>query len=148
MAADSTPLDTDALLAALTALKNGDFSARMPAGDGEAGRIAEVLNAVMAQNALLTGEVRRIAREVGPEGRFGGQAEVPGLAGAWSELVADVNRMGSLLTEQIRDLSQTSRALAGGSTERKVTAPAYGETLELQQHLNAAIERVQRMRAG
>ena len=87
------------LLAGLTAVRSGDFSTRLPpADDPLVDEIAAVFNGMNEQLALVTSEVTRVAREVGTEGRLGGQAEVPGLAGTWKDLTDSVNSMAGNLT--------------------------------------------------
>ena len=101
------------LLAGLSAVRSGDFSTRLPAaGDPLMDEIASVFNGMNDQLALFTSEVTRVAREVGTEGRLGGQAEVPGLAGTWKDLTDSVNSMAGNLTGQVRDVARVATAVA------------------------------------
>jgi HAMP domain-containing protein len=94
------------VLAVLTALKNGDLSARLPEGeDGTAGEIAETFNAFVDQMNAIVKEFNRLSREMGIEGRFGGQAEVYGLSGTWLNVVDNVNMMARLLTLEVRSMA-------------------------------------------
>jgi HAMP domain-containing protein len=135
-------LQDEQLLNALTALKNGDFSARLPADqDGTTKEIAETFNATMEQLSQLSREVRRIMREIGPEGRFGGQAQVDHLSGTWRELVDDVNHTGALLTGQLRNFSEVCHNLMVAQPTDVVTVPAEGETALLKSTINCLILR-------
>ena len=121
------------LLAGLTAVRSGDFSTRLPAADDPLmDEIAAVFNGMNEQLALVTSEVTRVAREVGTEGRLGGQAEVPGLAGTWKDLTDSVNSMAGNLTGQVRDVAQVATAVAKGDLGQKITVDVKGEMLELK----------------
>ena len=101
------------LLAGLSAVRSGDFSTRLPANsDPLMGEIASVFNGMNDQLALFTSEVTRVAREVGTEGRLGGQAQVPELAGTWKDLTDSVNFMAGNLTSQVRNIAQVATAVA------------------------------------
>ena len=101
------------LLAGLTAVRGGDFSIRLPEGaDPLMNEIAAVFNAMNEQFGVLTSEVTRVAREVGTEGRLGGQAEVPGVGGTWKDLTDNVNSMANNLTSQVRNIAQVTTAVA------------------------------------
>src|SRR5262245_64630 len=107
----TTGLDDAALLPALRALRDGDFSVRLPEGEASAaGEIAATVNQLMRRSQALCGEVGRIHREIGEEGVFGGQAEVEA-AGEWQQLVEGGNRMAANLTDQLRCLSQLLTAV-------------------------------------
>jgi methyl-accepting chemotaxis protein len=93
------------LLAAITALKNGDLTVRLPEEEaGTAGEIALTFNAFLDQMNAIVSEFNRLSREMGTEGRFGGQAQVSGLDGTWANLTTNVNGMAESLTEQIRGM--------------------------------------------
>ena len=95
------------LLAGLTAVRGGDFSTRLgPTGDPLVDEIATVFNGMADQLDQFTSEVTRVAREVGTEGKLGGQAHVAGVSGTWKDLTDSVNKMASNLTSQVRNLSQ------------------------------------------
>jgi len=129
------------LLAGLTAVRSGDFSTRLPAADDPLmDEIAAVFNGMNEQLALVTSEVTRVAREVGTEGRLGGQAEVPGLAGTWKDLTDSVNSMAGNLTGQVRDVAQVATAVAKGDLSQKITVDVKGEMLELKNTLNTMLD--------
>jgi signal transduction histidine kinase/HAMP domain-containing protein/ActR/RegA family two-component response regulator len=129
------------LLAGLTAVRSGDFSTRLPpADDPLVDEIAAVFNGMNEQLALVTSEVTRVAREVGTEGRLGGQAEVPGLAGTWKDLTDSVNSMAGNLTGQVRDVSQVATAVAKGDLGQKITVDVKGEMLELKDTINTMVD--------
>ena len=79
-------------------------------------------------------EVTRVAREVGTEGKLGGQAQVPGVAGTWKDLTDNVNSMASNLTAQVRNIAEVATAIAKGDLSRKITVDVRGEILELKEH--------------
>jgi signal transduction histidine kinase/HAMP domain-containing protein/ActR/RegA family two-component response regulator len=129
------------LLTGLTAVRSGDFSTRLPAAeDPLVDEIAAVFNGMNEQLALVTSEVTRVAREVGTEGRLGGQAEVPGLGGSWKELTDSVNSMAGNLTGQVRDVAQVATAVAKGDLGQKITVDVRGEMLELKNTLNTMVD--------
>jgi HAMP domain-containing protein len=139
---DIVTLDPQRLFSAVTALKDGDFSQRLPAGqDGLAGAIADTLNLLFERLEVLASEMNRITRETGIEGRFGGQAEVEGLAGTWKEMIDNLNVMATNLTDQVRDVSQVVAELTEGSRSRRVTVEAQGETLLLKELVNTLVDR-------
>jgi HAMP domain-containing protein len=139
----SAHLDEEQILAALVAAKRGDFSARMPAGAvGTAGRVAETFNGLMEQLNTFASESNRIAREIGVEGRYGCQAVVPGLSGAWKDMVDSLNTMASNLTVQVRDLAATTDAVANGRLARKISVDAAGEMLELKTTINIMLDQL------
>ena len=123
---------------AITAVAKGDLSQTMPLDvdsrplEGEFLRSATVVNAMIAQMSAFTSEVTRVAREVGTEGKLGGQAVVPGLAGTWKDLTDNVNSMASNLTGQVRNISEVTIAVANGDLSRKITVDVKGEILELK----------------
>src|SRR5215475_2631431 len=129
------------LLAGLSAVRSGDFSTRLPAdGDPLMGEIASVFNGMNDQLALFTSEVTRVAREVGTEGRLGGQAQVPGLAGTWKDLTDSVNSMAGNLTGQVRNIAQVTTAVAKGDLSQKITVDARGEILALKNTVNTMVD--------
>ncbi|GAA2532110.1 HAMP domain-containing protein [Pilimelia columellifera subsp. columellifera] len=110
------------LLVGLTAVRDGDFGTRLPDGaDGLLGEIATVFNGMVDQLSLFTSEVTRVAREVGTEGRLGGQAQVPGVSGTWADLTDSVNFMAGNLTDQVRDIAQVATAVHKGDLSQKIT---------------------------
>ena len=82
----------------------------------------------------FAGEVTRVAREVGTEGRLGGQAAVPGVAGTWKDLTDNVNSMAGNLTAQVRNIAEVSTAIANGDLSRKITVDVRGENLQLKEY--------------
>jgi len=129
------------LLAGLTAVRSGDFSTRLPpADDPLMDEIATVFNGMNDQLALVTSEVTRVAREVGTEGRLGGQAEVPGPAGSWKDLTDSVNSMAGNLTGQVRDVARVATAVARGDLGQKIAVDVNGEMLELKDTLNTMVD--------
>ncbi|QMU70558.1 HAMP domain-containing protein [Streptacidiphilus sp. P02-A3a] len=131
------------LLAGLTAVRDGDFGTRLP-GDGEGllGEIATVFNGMVDQLSLFTSEVTRVAREVGTEGRLGGQAQVTGVSGTWADLTDSVNAMAGNLTSQVRDIAQVATAVARGDLSQKIDVDARGEILELKSTVNTMVDQL------
>ncbi|WP_199439861.1 HAMP domain-containing protein [Umezawaea beigongshangensis] len=139
----SDQLELRRLLAGLTAVRDGDFGTRLPDdGDGLLGEIATVFNGMVDQLSLFTSEVTRVAREVGTEGRLGGQAEVPGVSGTWEDLTDSVNAMAGNLTSQVRDIAQVATAVARGDLSQKITVDARGEILELKNTINTMVDQL------
>ena len=131
------------LLVGLTAVRDGDFGTRLPEdGEGLLAEIATVFNGMVDQLSLFTSEVTRVAREVGTEGRLGGQAEVPGVSGTWEDLTDSVNAMAGNLTTQVRDIAQVATAVAKGDLSRKIDVAARGEILELKNTLNTMVDQL------
>ncbi|HTT52893.1 MAG TPA: HAMP domain-containing protein [Streptosporangiaceae bacterium] len=131
------------LLAGLTAVRGGDFSTRLPhTGDPLMDEIADVFNAMTDQLALFTSEVTRVVREVGTEGKLGGQAQVPGVAGTWKDLTDSVNAMADKLTGQVRDIAQVATAVARGDLTQKITVDVKGEMLALKGTLNTMVDQL------
>ncbi|MDF5752051.1 HAMP domain-containing protein [Spongiactinospora sp. TRM90649] len=131
------------LLAGLTAVRDGDFRTRLPADtDGLPGEIASVFNGMVDQLALFTSEVTRVAREVGTEGRLGGQAEVPGVSGTWKDLTESVNAMAGNLTGQVRSIAEVTTAVARGDLSQKIDVDARGEILELKNTVNTMVDQL------
>ncbi|MFE3556990.1 HAMP domain-containing protein [Streptomyces sp. NPDC059193] len=131
------------LLAGLTAVRDGDFRTRLPdTADGLLGEIATVFNGMADQLSLFTSEVTRVAREVGTEGTLGGQADVPGVGGAWLDLTDSVNFMAGNLTAQVRSIAQVATAVAKGDLSQKITVTARGEILELKETINTMVDQL------
>ncbi|MER7666859.1 HAMP domain-containing protein [Kitasatospora sp. NPDC096128] len=131
------------LLAGLTAVRDGDFRARLtPDRPGVHGEIARVFNGMSDQLARVTSEVTRVAREVGTDGRLGGQAQVPGAAGTWSDLTDSVNAMAGNLTGQVRNIAQVTTAVARGDLTQKIEVDARGEILELKNTVNTMVDQL------
>src|SRR5437870_1965624 len=99
--------------------------------EGEFLRSAAIVNTMIQQLRVFTSEVTRVAREVGTEGKLGGQAVVPGVAGTWKDLTDNVNAMASNLTNQVRNIAEVTTAVARGDLSRKITVEVRGEILQL-----------------
>ncbi|GHF34467.1 signal transduction histidine kinase/HAMP domain-containing protein/DNA-binding response OmpR family regulator [Amycolatopsis bartoniae] len=128
------------LLDGLKAVRDGDFSRRLPqAGDGLLDEIADVFNGMVDQLALFTSEVTRVAREVGTDGKLGGQASVPAVSGTWKDLTESVNAMAGNLTAQVRDIASVATAVANGDLTQKITVHVKGELLELKNTINTMV---------
>src|SRR6266566_1637065 len=131
------------LLAGLTAVRGGDFSTRLAkTGDPLMDEIATVFNGMADQLDLFTSEVTRVAREVGTEGKLGGQADVPGVSGTWKDLTESVNAMAGNLTGQVRNIAQVATAVAKGDLSQKIGVDARGEILELKSTLNTMVDQL------
>ena len=109
---------------------------------GEFFRIGSTVNRMVDQLNAFASEVTRVAREVGTEGRLGGQANVPGVAGTWKELTDSVNGMASNLTNQVRNIADVTTAVAKGDLSKKITAEAKGEILELKNTINTMVDQL------
>jgi signal transduction histidine kinase/HAMP domain-containing protein/CheY-like chemotaxis protein len=131
------------LLAGLTAVRGGDFSTRLPeTGDPLMDEIATVFNGMSDQLDLFTSEVTRVAREVGTEGKLGGQADIPDVSGTWKDLTDSVNAMAGNLTGQVRDVAEVATAVAKGDLTQKITVDAKGEMLELKSTINTMVDQL------
>ncbi|MFI7107719.1 HAMP domain-containing protein [Nonomuraea sp. NPDC050227] len=131
------------LLGGLTAVRDGDFRTRLPEdADGLLGEIASVFNGMVDQLSLFTSEVTRVAREVGTDGRLGGQADVPAVSGTWKDLTESVNAMAGNLTDQVRSIAQVTTAVARGDLSQKITVHARGEILELKNTVNTMVDQL------
>src|SRR6185437_11801884 len=109
---------------------------------GEILQLKETINTMVDQLNAFASEVTRVAREVGTEGRLGGQANVPGVAGTWKELTDSVNGMASNLTNQVRNIADVTTAVAKGDLSKKITAEAKGEILELKNTINTMVDQL------
>src|SRR6516164_9298905 len=110
--------------------------------EGEFLRSATIVNTMIQQLGVFTSEVTRVAREVGTEGKLGGQAQVPGVAGTWKDLTDSVNSMASNLTGQVRNIAEVATAVASGDLSRKITVPVEGEILELKNTINTMVDQL------
>ncbi|HEX8400831.1 MAG TPA: HAMP domain-containing protein, partial [Allosphingosinicella sp.] len=109
---------------------------------GEFLRIGKVVNAMVEQLASFASEVTRVAREVGTEGRLGGQATVKGVAGTWKDLTDNVNAMATNLTGQVRNIAEVTTAVASGDLSKKITVEVKGEILELKNTINVMVDQL------
>src|SRR5256886_1791915 len=117
-----------------TAVAKGDLSKKITGNvSGEILQLKETLNTMVDQLNAFAGEVTRVAREVGTDGKLGGQAEVPGVAGTWKDLTDSVNSMAGNLTAQVRNIAEVATAIAGGDLSRKITVDVRGEILQLKE---------------
>jgi HAMP domain-containing protein/CheY-like chemotaxis protein/signal transduction histidine kinase len=126
-----------------TAIANGDLSKKITVDvRGEILQLKETLNTMVDQLNRFAGEVTRVAREVGTEGRLGGQANVPGVAGTWKDLTDSVNSMAGNLTAQVRNIAEVTTAVARGDLGRKITVDVKGEILELKNTINTMVDQL------
>src|SRR6266849_5389588 len=126
-----------------TAVAKGDLSKKITVNvSGEILQLKETLNTMVDQLNRFAGEVTRVAREVGTEGRLGGQANVPGVAGTWKDLTDSVNSMAGNLTAQVRNIAEVATAIAGGDLSRKITVDVKGEILELKNTINTMVDQL------
>ncbi|WP_326581420.1 HAMP domain-containing protein [Actinacidiphila glaucinigra] len=132
----------------LDAVADGDLTQRVDLHDGsrplrgDLRRLGRAVNRMVDQLSLFTGEVTRVAREVGTEGRLGGRAKVRGLSGSWRDVTEAVNRMAARLTAQVRDIALVTTAVARGDLTREVTVEATGELLELKLTVNTMVDQL------
>jgi len=109
---------------------------------GEILELKNTINTMVDQLNSFSSEVTRVAREVGTDGKLGGQAEVKGVAGTWKDLTDTVNQMASNLTGQVRNIAEVSTAVAKGDLSRKITVDVKGEILELKNTINTMVDQL------
>ena len=132
----------------IKAVAAGDLSQKMvleidgKSVQGEFLRIGTTVNTMVDQLNAFASEVTRVAKEVGTEGKLGGQAQVPGVAGAWKDLTDNVNYMASNLTNQVRNIADVTTAVARGDLSRKITVDVRGELLELKNTVNTMVDQL------
>src|SRR6202051_3792967 len=125
------------------AVANGDLSKKITVDvRGEILQLKEAINTMVDQLRSFASEVTRVAREVGTEGKLGGQAIVPGVAGTWKDLTDSVNAMCGNLTDQVRNIAQVTTAVARGDLSRKITVDVRGEILELKDTINTMVDQL------
>src|SRR5262249_54692028 len=125
------------------AVANGDLSKKITVDvRGEILQLKEAINTMVDQLRSFASEVTRVAREVGTEGKLGGQASVPGVAGTWKDLTDSVNAMCGNLTGQVRNIAQVTTAVARGDLSRKITVDVRGEILELKDTINTMVDQL------
>jgi HAMP domain-containing protein len=123
-----------------TAVARGDLSRKITVDvSGEILELKDTINTMVDQLNAFASEVTRVAREVGTEGRLGGQAQVPGVAGTWKDLTDNVNSMASNLTAQVRNIAEVATAIAGGDLSKKITVNVSGEILQLKETVNTMV---------
>ena len=126
-----------------TAVARGDLSHKITVDvSGEILELKQTMNTMVDQLNAFAGEVTRVAREVGTEGRLGGQAQVPGVAGTWKDLTDIVNSMASNLTAQVRNIAEVSTAIANGNLAKKITVTVSGEILQLKETINTMVDQL------
>ncbi|HEU4428645.1 MAG TPA: HAMP domain-containing protein, partial [Myxococcota bacterium] len=126
-----------------TAIAGGDLSKKITVNvSGEILLLKETLNTMVDRLNAFAGEVTRVAREVGTEGRLGGQAQVPGVAGTWKDVTDCVNSMANNLTAQVRNIAEVATAIASGDLSKKITVDVSGEILQLKQTLNTMVDQL------
>jgi signal transduction histidine kinase/HAMP domain-containing protein/ActR/RegA family two-component response regulator len=127
----------------VTAVAEGDLSPQcIVASKGEIAVLAEIINSMTATLRMFAAQVTTVAREVGIEGRLGGQALVPGVSGTWKELVDNVNALAATRTNQMRDIALVATAVADGNLSKTITVEARGEVLGLKNTLNGMVEQL------
>jgi signal transduction histidine kinase/HAMP domain-containing protein/CheY-like chemotaxis protein len=126
-----------------TAVAKGDLSQKITVdAQGEVAALAETINTMVDQLSAFAGEVTRVAREVGTEGKLGGQAEVAGVSGTWRDLTENVNFMAGNLTSQVRNIAQISTAVAKGDLSQRITVDAKGEVAALALTINTMVDQL------
>jgi HAMP domain-containing protein/CheY-like chemotaxis protein/signal transduction histidine kinase len=126
-----------------TAVARGDLSRKITVDvSGEILELKNTINTMVDQLNAFASEVTRVAREVGTEGRLGGQAQVPGVAGTWKDLTDNVNSMASNLTAQVRNIAEVATAIAGGDLSKKITVNVSGEILQLKETINTMVDQL------
>ena len=139
---------------AITAVAQGDLLKTLPLDvdgrplKGEFLRSATIVNTMIKQLGVFTSEVTRVAREVGTEGKLGGQAQVPEVTGVWKDLTESVNSMASNLTAQVRNLAEVTIAVANGDLSKKITVDVRGEILQLKEAINTMVDQLAFFRLG
>jgi HAMP domain-containing protein/signal transduction histidine kinase/CheY-like chemotaxis protein len=126
-----------------TAVANGDLSKKITVDvRGEILELKDTINTMVDQLRSFASEVTRVAREVGTEGKLGGQADVKGVAGTWKDLTENVNLMAGNLTAQVRNIAEVTTAIANGDLSRKITVDVKGEILEMKNTINTLVDRL------
>src|SRR5205814_1904489 len=126
-----------------TAVAKGDLSRKITVDvKGEILELKNTINTMVDQLNAFASEVSRVAREVGTEGKLGGQAVVPGVAGTWKNLTDNVNSMAQNLTDQVRNIAEVTTAVARGDLSRKITVDVKGEILELKNTSNTMVDQL------
>src|SRR5947208_3894862 len=145
---DDMARPTSEMARVIGAVANGDLSERMTLEvegrplKGEFLRTVRIVNSMVDQLGSFASEVTRVAREVGTEGKLGGQAKVDGVAGTWKDLTDNVNLMGSNLTGQVRNIAEVTKAVANGDLSKKITVDAKGEILDLKDTINTMVDQL------
>src|SRR5205085_11446814 len=131
------------IAAVTTAVARGDLSQKITVeAKGETAELKDTINTMVDQLSAFASEVTRVAKEVGDEGKLGGQAKVPGVAGTWKDLTDNVNTLAGNLTGQVRNIADVTKAVAKGDLSRKITVDVRGEILELKQTINTMVDQL------
>ncbi|MFN7138736.1 MAG: HAMP domain-containing protein, partial [Limisphaerales bacterium] len=131
------------IAAVTTAVAKGDLSKKITVDvKGEILELKDTINTMVDQLSSFAAEVTRVAREVGTEGKLGGQAEVTGVAGTWKDLTDSVNSMASNLTAQVRNIAEVTTAVANGDLSKKITVDVKGEILQLKNTINTMVDQL------
>src|SRR5204863_491033 len=126
-----------------TAVANGNLTKKITVDvKGEILDLKNTINTMVDQLSSFAAEVTRVAREVGTEGKLGGQADVQGVAGTWKDLTESVNFMAANLTSQVRNIADVTKAVAAGDLSRKITVDVKGEVLELKNTINTMVDQL------
>ena len=126
-----------------TAVAEGDLSQKISVeARGEVATLRDTINKMVDQLRSFAAEVSRVAREVGTEGRLGGQAQVEGVSGTWHDLTHNVNQLAGNLTAQVRNIAQVTTAVAEGDLSQKITVDARGEVLALKNTINTMVDQL------
>ncbi|TMG31153.1 MAG: HAMP domain-containing protein, partial [Chloroflexi bacterium] len=126
-----------------TGIANGDLSKKITVDvRGEILELKQTINTMVDQLNAFANEVTRVAREVGTEGKLGGQADVEGVAGIWKDLTDNVNLMAGNLTSQVRNIAEVTTAVQQGDLSKKITVDVRGEILELKQTINTMVDQL------
>ncbi len=139
---------------AIGAVAKGDLGQSMAlevdgrALEGEFLRSARLVNNMIDQLSVFTSEVTRVAREVGTEGKLGGQAQVRGVSGVWKDLTESVNQMAGNLTAQVRNIAEVTIAVANGDLSKKITVDVRGEILQLKEAINTMVDQLRGFACG
>jgi HAMP domain-containing protein/CheY-like chemotaxis protein/signal transduction histidine kinase len=145
---DDMARPTSEMVRVIGAVANGDLSQRMALEvdgrplKGEFLRSVRIVNSMVDQLGSFASEVTRVAREVGTEGKLGGEAKVKGVAGTWKDLTDSVNSMASNLTSQVRNIAEVTTAVANGDLSKKITVDVKGEILELKNTINTMVDQL------
>jgi HAMP domain-containing protein len=132
-----------------TAVANGDLSKKITVDvKGEILELKNTINTMVDQLNSFASEVTRVAREVGTEGKLGGQAQVKGVGGTWKDLTDSVNSMAGNLTGQVRNIAEVTTAVANGDLSKKITVDVKGEILELKNTINTMVDQLKSYAAG
>src|SRR5436853_31124 len=127
----------------ITAVAKGDLSRKITVDvKGEILELKNTINTMVDQLSSFASEVTRVAREVGTEGRLGGQAQVMGVAGTWKDLTDNVNFMAGNLTGQVRNIAEVTTAVANGDLSKKITSDVKRRTLELKNTINTMVDQL------